>query len=94
MLDSLASDQSGTGMKKLMMPGPVQYRTKLTQFGIFLVQYRTKTMDAGMSMQALFFSMPTPSYGNNSKIVVFYKFEVLSEFKNTIVLGLRIYILL
>ncbi len=32
--------------KKLTMPKPVRYRTKLTQSGIFLVWYRTKILDA------------------------------------------------
>jgi hypothetical protein len=36
MPDCLASDQFGFGRKKnLMMLGPVQYRTKLAQSGIF-----------------------------------------------------------
>jgi hypothetical protein len=46
------------------MPKPVRYRTKLMQYGIFLVQYRTKIRDAGMPMPALVSSMPMPSYGN------------------------------
>jgi hypothetical protein len=48
--------------KKLTMPEQVQYRTKLTQTGIFLVRYRTKIRDAGMPMPALVSSMPMPSY--------------------------------
>jgi hypothetical protein len=48
--------------KKLTMPKPVRYRTKLTQSGIFLVQYWTKIWDAGMPMPALVSSMPMPSY--------------------------------
>jgi hypothetical protein len=44
------------------MPEQVQYRTKLTQSGIFLVQYRTKIWDAGMPMPALVSLMPMPSY--------------------------------
>ncbi len=52
--------------KKLTMPEQVQYRTKLTQSGIFLVRYRTKSWDAGMSMPALVSSMPMPSYANKS----------------------------
>jgi hypothetical protein len=63
MLDCPASDQSGTGMKKLMMPGLVRYCTTPRQSGIFLVQYRTETTDAGMLMPALVSSMPMPSYG-------------------------------
>jgi hypothetical protein len=35
------------------MPKPVWYRTKLTQSGIFLVQYRSKIRDAGMPMPVL-----------------------------------------
>jgi hypothetical protein len=49
--------------KKLTMPKPVRYWTKLTQSGIFLVWYRTKIRDAGMPMSALVSSMPMPSYG-------------------------------
>ncbi len=48
--------------KKLMMPKPVRYRTKLTQSGIFLVRYQTKIRDARMPMPALVSSMPMPSY--------------------------------
>jgi hypothetical protein len=57
-------------MKQLTMPEQVQFRTKLTQSGIFLVRYQTKIRDAGMpmpallsSMPALVSSMPMPSYG-------------------------------
>ncbi len=50
--------------KKLTMPKPVRYRTKLTESSIFLVRYRTKIRDAGMPMPALVSSMPMPSYGN------------------------------
>jgi hypothetical protein len=57
-----ASDQSGTGRKKLTMPGLVRYRTKPRQSGIFLVRYRTGIIDAGMSMPALVSTMPMPSY--------------------------------
>ncbi len=49
--------------KKLTMPKPARYRTKLTQSGSFLVRYRTKIRDAGMP--ALVSSMPMPSYGND-----------------------------
>ncbi len=63
MLDCPASDQSGTGMKKLTMPGQVQYRTKPRQSVIFLVRYRTESIDAGMPMPALVSWMPMPSYG-------------------------------
>jgi hypothetical protein len=48
--------------KKLTMPKPVRYRTKLMQSGIFLLRYRTKIRDAGMPMPALVSSMPMPSY--------------------------------
>ncbi len=44
------------------MPGQVQYRTKLTQSGIFLVWYWTKILDDGMPMPALISLMPMPSY--------------------------------
>jgi hypothetical protein len=63
MPDCPASDQSGTGLKKLTMTGIVQYRTKPKQSGIFLVQYRTEIIDAGMPMPAFVSSMPMPSYG-------------------------------
>jgi hypothetical protein len=36
-------------MKKLTVPGQVQYRTTQRQFGICLVRYRTETTDAGAS---------------------------------------------
>ncbi len=62
MPDRPASSQSGTGLKKLMMPEQVRYQTKLTQSGIFLVRYRTKIRDAGMPTPALVFWMPMPSY--------------------------------
>jgi hypothetical protein len=62
MPDCPASDQSGTGMKKLTMPGIVWYRTMPRQSGIFLVQYRTEIIDDGMLMPALVFSMPMPSH--------------------------------
>ncbi len=62
MPDCPASGQSGTGLKKLMMPKPVRFRTKLTQSGIFLVRYRTKIRDAGMPMLALVSLMPMPNY--------------------------------
>jgi hypothetical protein len=63
MPDCSASDQSGTGLKKLTMPGTVRYRTKPRQSGIFLVRYRTEIIDAGMPMPALVSSMPMPSFG-------------------------------
>jgi hypothetical protein len=62
MPDCLANDQSGTGLKKLTMPGIIRYRTKPRQSGIFLVQYRTEIIDAGMPMPALVSLMPMPSY--------------------------------
>jgi hypothetical protein len=49
MPDCQASGQSSTGMKKLTMPEQVQYRTEPTQSDIFLVRYRNKIMDAGVS---------------------------------------------
>ncbi len=42
MPDCPASGQFGTGLKKITMPKPVRYRTKLTHSGIILVRYRTK----------------------------------------------------
>jgi hypothetical protein len=63
MPDCPASDQSGTGIKKLTMPGQFRYQTKPRQFGIFSVRYRTEIIDAGMLMPALVFWMPMPSYG-------------------------------
>jgi hypothetical protein len=62
MPDCPASSQSCTGLKKITMPKPVRYRTKLTQSGIFLVWYQTKIRDAGMPMPAIVSSMPMPSY--------------------------------
>jgi hypothetical protein len=53
MLDCPASDQSGTRMKKLTMPGQVRYQTKPRQSGIFLVWNWTEAIDAGMPMPAL-----------------------------------------
>ncbi len=41
--------------KKLNMPELLRYRTKPMQSGIFLVQYRTELVDAGMPMPALIF---------------------------------------
>ncbi len=55
MLDCPASNQSGTGIKKLTMPGQVRYWTKPRQSGIFLVLYRIEIIDAGMPMPALVF---------------------------------------
>jgi hypothetical protein len=55
MLDCPASNQSGTGIKKLTMLGQVRYRTKPRQSGIFLVRYRTEIIDAGIPMPALVF---------------------------------------
>ncbi len=66
MPDCLASGQSGTGLKKLTMPKPVWYRTKLRQSGIFLVRYWTKIRDAGMPMPALVSSIPMPSYAQRA----------------------------
>ncbi len=66
MPDCPASGQSGTGLKKLTMPKPVQYRTKLRQSSIFLVRYRTKIRDAGMPMPALVSSIPMPSYAQQA----------------------------
>jgi hypothetical protein len=62
-----ASDQSGTGLEKLTMPGIVQYRTKPRQSGIFLVRYRTEIIDAGMPMPALVSSMSMLSFANSDK---------------------------
>ncbi len=66
MTDCPASDQSGTGLKNLTMPGIVRYRTKPRQSGIFLVRYRTELIDAGMPMPVLVSSMPVPSYVKQS----------------------------
>jgi hypothetical protein len=49
-------------MKKLTMPEPVRYQTKLMQSVIFLFRYRTEFMDAGILMPALVSSMTIPSY--------------------------------
>ncbi len=63
MSDCPASGQSVPDWKKLTMPKPVQYRTKLTQSGIFLVRYWTKIRDARIPMPALVSSMSMPGYG-------------------------------
>ncbi len=55
MPDCPASDQSRTGIEKLMMPGMVRYQTKPRQSGMFLVCYRTKIIDAGLPIPALVF---------------------------------------
>jgi hypothetical protein len=68
MPDCPASGQFGTGLKKLTMPKPVRYRTKLTQSGILLIQYWTKIPDAQMPMPALVSSMPMPSYASGCPI--------------------------
>jgi hypothetical protein len=65
MPDYPASGQSGTVLKKIAMPKPVRYRTKLTQSGIFLVWCWTKIQDAGMPMPVLVSSMPMPSYASH-----------------------------
>jgi hypothetical protein len=44
--------------------GPVPYRTKLRQSGIFWVWYQTESIDAGMQMPALVSWMTMPSYGS------------------------------
>jgi hypothetical protein len=62
MPDYPACGRSGTGMKKIMMPEQIRYRTKPMQSGIFLVRYRNKIMDAGIPMPALVSSMLMPSY--------------------------------
>jgi hypothetical protein len=62
MLECPASDQSGTGMKKINDAGPVRYRLKLMKSDIILVQYRTEIMNARMPMPALVCSMLMPSY--------------------------------
>jgi hypothetical protein len=53
MPDCPASSHSGTGMKKLTVPEPVRYWTRLMQSGIFLFRYRTEIMDAVIPMPAL-----------------------------------------
>jgi hypothetical protein len=45
--------QSRVGIKKLIMPEPMRYQNNAIQSNLFLVQDRTETMDAGMSMPAL-----------------------------------------
>jgi hypothetical protein len=66
MLDCPAFDQSGTGLKKLTMPGIVRYRTKPRQSGIVIVWYRTEIIDAGMPMPVLVSLIPMPSYDHES----------------------------
>ncbi len=48
--------------KKLTIPEQIRYRTKLTQSGIFVVQYRTKSRYAKLPMLALVFSMLMPRF--------------------------------
>jgi hypothetical protein len=50
-----------------MMPDQVRYWTKPTQSCVwhFLVQYRTKILDAGMPMTALVSSMAMPRYADD-----------------------------
>jgi hypothetical protein len=63
MLDCLASDQCGTGMKKLMMrkPDPVQEQADAVWH--FLVRNQTEIMNPGMPMPELVSLMLMPSYG-------------------------------
>jgi hypothetical protein len=61
-LDCLASNQSGTGIKKNKDAGTDPVRTEPMQSSIFWVWYQTEIMDAGMLMQALVSSMLMPSY--------------------------------
>jgi hypothetical protein len=49
------------------MPEVVRYRIKKTQFGIFLIRYRTEMMDAGVPIPVLVFWMPMPTYAYLSK---------------------------
>ncbi len=72
-------DCPASGLKKLTMPKPVQYRTKLTQSGIFLVRYRTKIRDAAMPMPALVSSMPMPSYALWSWIFTLQSWRLILE---------------
>jgi hypothetical protein len=55
-------------LKKLTVPEPVWYRTKLMHSGIFLFRYQMEIMDAGILMSALVSSMPMPSFGSRTAI--------------------------
>jgi hypothetical protein len=70
--------------KKLTMLKPVRYRTKLTQSGIFVVQYRTKIWDAGVPMPALVSSMPMPSYDENVVVNETNLHRLQKTFKNQV----------
>jgi hypothetical protein len=65
MPDCPASNQSGTGMKKTNDAGtdPVPDQDDAVS-SIFLVQYQSEIMDAGMPMPALVSLMPMPSYAS------------------------------
>jgi hypothetical protein len=78
MPDCPASDQSGTGMKKLTMPGMVRYQTKPRQPGIFLVWYRTEIIDNGMLIPVLVFSMPMPSYGGGIVNMTWFSLAIVT----------------
>jgi hypothetical protein len=88
MPNCLASDQYGTGMKKLMMPGMVRYRTMPRQSRIFLVWYRTETTDAGMPIPMLVSSMPMPS---DAPLTSLDLFQSLTSSKNDVLHALKIY---
>jgi hypothetical protein len=77
MPDCPASDQSGTGLKKLMMPGVVRYRTKPRQSGIFLVRYRTKIIDAGVNFLDANAQLCVVLTNRSSPIVISPKHNVL-----------------
>ncbi len=91
--------------KKLTMPKPVRYWTKLTQSGIFLVRYQTIIRDAGMPMPALVSSMPMPSYGkippwkrfplpkNKSRLdIILYSAQALRKTNFLMIWGIKIQI--
>jgi len=66
MPNCLASDQSGTGMKKkTLLLDQVQYRDKRTQSGTRMLRYRTEIQDVGMPMAAASASIPMPSYASS-----------------------------
>jgi hypothetical protein len=62
-----ASDHTGTGMKKIPMPGPARCWNKGTQSNTVVFRYRTELLDTGMPMLAASPWMPMPSYAKNER---------------------------
>ncbi len=62
MPDWSASSQSGTRLKKMLMPEPFWYRNKETQSGAGMLRYGTEMIYAGLPMPVASALMPMPSY--------------------------------